>query len=297
LNPVPVEVGSDLNLLPSAVRRRLDRHSLAVIGVHMYGCPAHLAEIEDTCRTVGAYLLDDAAHTIGCEPAGKPLGLAGDVGVLSFNQLKTITTGVAEGAGAIILNNPALAARIDTAVGELNDPSFSLWGVMRFICEYQLEAQTGRLFYYARRWLRRTPVPRTEYMVGRRLSAQSCAIGLAQLDRLEEIRAERMRIAQAYFEYLRPQHDVLMPQFSPGRYLSRIVVRFRDKTRRDSVRTALARIGVVSRLPYRAWCDASDPAYLASRELEEQLLELPSPLGMAESEVRDIASVMRWAAC
>ncbi|MEU6719383.1 DegT/DnrJ/EryC1/StrS family aminotransferase [Nonomuraea sp. NPDC046802] len=55
-----------------------------VLTTHLYGQPDQVVELEEACRSRGLTLIDDAAHALGIEVAGRPLGTFGDVGVLSL---------------------------------------------------------------------------------------------------------------------------------------------------------------------------------------------------------------------
>lgn len=77
----------------------------AVVAVHLYGVPAHLAEIEMRCRQAGALLIEDAAQGVGGSLNGKPLGAHGDLSVLSFGRGKGRSAG---GGGALLVRGPGL---------------------------------------------------------------------------------------------------------------------------------------------------------------------------------------------
>ncbi|MGG7666868.1 DegT/DnrJ/EryC1/StrS family aminotransferase [Dyadobacter sp. BHUBP1] len=74
----------------------------AVIVVHLYGMPAMLDEILYLCRKYEIPLIEDAAEALGSEYQGRKAGTIGDIGVLSFNGNKIITT---SGGGAMLSDN------------------------------------------------------------------------------------------------------------------------------------------------------------------------------------------------
>ena len=77
--------------------------------VHLFGHPANIFALSKIAKKFKLKLIEDAAESIGSFYKGKHTGTIGDVGVISFNGNKTITTG---GGGAIITNNKTLAKKI-----------------------------------------------------------------------------------------------------------------------------------------------------------------------------------------
>jgi dTDP-4-amino-4,6-dideoxygalactose transaminase len=71
----------------------------AIIPVHLYGMPAKIDEIMAIAQKYGIPVIEDAAESLGSIFRGKATGTFGDMGILSFNGNKIITT---SGGGAII---------------------------------------------------------------------------------------------------------------------------------------------------------------------------------------------------
>lgn len=89
-------------LLASAIEERISstgRKPKAIIVAHLYGMPAKMNEIMDIARRYGIPVVEDAAEALGSRYGGQPCGTLGDLGVLSFNGNKMITT---SGGGALI---------------------------------------------------------------------------------------------------------------------------------------------------------------------------------------------------
>ncbi len=80
----------------------------AVVPMHTFGLPCRIIEIKEICREFHIPLVEDAAESLGSYSNGKHTGTFGDLGVLSFNGNKIITTG---GGGMIITDDPVLARR------------------------------------------------------------------------------------------------------------------------------------------------------------------------------------------
>lgn len=94
----------DPELLEQAIKERLKKGKKpkAIILVHLYGMPAKIREILDISRKYEIPLIEDAAESLGSKYEGRHLGTFGEMGILSFNGNKIITT---SGGGALISNN------------------------------------------------------------------------------------------------------------------------------------------------------------------------------------------------
>lgn len=91
-------------LLEKAIKERISKSKKpkAVIIVHLYGMPAKLDEILSIASKYDIPVIEDAAEALGSKYKGKPAGTFGDLGILSFNGNKIITT---SGGGALLSNN------------------------------------------------------------------------------------------------------------------------------------------------------------------------------------------------
>jgi dTDP-4-amino-4,6-dideoxygalactose transaminase len=92
-------------LLESAIKDRMakGKKPKAIIPVHLYGMPARMDEIMAIARKYEIFVIEDAAEALGSTFKGKACGTFGDIGILSFNGNKIITT---SGGGALISDNP-----------------------------------------------------------------------------------------------------------------------------------------------------------------------------------------------
>jgi perosamine synthetase len=78
----------------------------AIIPTHLYGHPVNIKKLIILAKKYNLKIIEDAAEGIGSLYKGKHVGTFGDMGILSFNGNKTITTG---GGGAILTNNSIIA--------------------------------------------------------------------------------------------------------------------------------------------------------------------------------------------
>ena len=95
----------DSTLLEQAIQDRIaktGKKPKAIIVVDLYGMPAKWGELEEIGKKYGIPIIEDAANALGSYYNGKPCGLFGKIGTLSFNGNKIITT---SGGGALLCND------------------------------------------------------------------------------------------------------------------------------------------------------------------------------------------------
>jgi perosamine synthetase len=123
--PVFVDVDRDtMGLSPSILRDFLENNTVvknqqcinnktgraikACIPMHTFGRPCRIDEIKDICDRYHIFLIEDAAESVGSLYKDKHTATFGQVGIMSFNGNKIITSG---GGGCIITNNKTLAKK------------------------------------------------------------------------------------------------------------------------------------------------------------------------------------------
>jgi dTDP-4-amino-4,6-dideoxygalactose transaminase len=106
--PVLAEVDESLTLDPEDVRRKITRHTRAIIPVYMLGLPCDMAAILRLARRHGLDVLEDAAQAAGGSYRGRRFGSLGKAGALSFNHYKIIACG--EG-GALVTSDRTVFER------------------------------------------------------------------------------------------------------------------------------------------------------------------------------------------
>jgi len=94
------------NLDPAAVRSMITPRTTGIIGVHLWGRAAPVAELQEIADEHGLKLLFDAAHAFGCSLGARMIGGFGEAEVFSFHATKFYNT--FEG-GAVTTNNDELA--------------------------------------------------------------------------------------------------------------------------------------------------------------------------------------------
>jgi dTDP-4-amino-4,6-dideoxygalactose transaminase len=154
-----------LNLDPDAAAAAITPRTTAVLPVHIFGYPADLPAFE----RLGLPIVEDACEALGAVHAdGVAVGARGHPAVFGFYANKQLTTG--EG-GVVTVGDAGMKARIDSERNQGRAPDMGWLDHDRLGFNY-------------------------------RLSDIACAIGLAQLERLDGMLADRARVAARYSEAL-----------------------------------------------------------------------------------------------
>jgi perosamine synthetase len=214
----PVFVDIDpvtLNISPDGVAAAVTDRTAALLPVHVFGYPADVAGME----SLGLPIVEDACEALGAVSAdGVPVGGRGHPTVFGFYPNKQMTTG--EG-GMVCVADPAVKERIDSERNQGRAPDMGWLDHDRLGFNY-------------------------------RLSDIACALGLAQLERLDELLAGRVRVAALYREALAPVEGLGLPCPESGavrRGWFVFVVQLPRGLERDAVVHALGERGIPSK-PY-----------------------------------------------
>ena len=206
-----------LGIDPALVDAAATARTRGILPVDVYGQPCQIDVLERIASDRGWVLIEDSCEALGSTLDGRPIGSFGDASAFAFYPNKQITTG--EG-GMVVTDD-----------GDLAD-------AMRSMRNQGRDADGT--------WLRHVRLG-----FNYRIDELSAALGVAQLERLDELRAGRMRVAQLYAAAL-GRHDWLrLPTERPGASVDWFVyvVRLDPTIDRDRVLDALAAAGIPSR-PY-----------------------------------------------
>jgi dTDP-4-amino-4,6-dideoxygalactose transaminase len=111
LGAQPVFIDSEketLNLCPIELERAIKdriakgKHPKAIVAVHLYGMPYMVEEVNRVALKYNIPVIEDSAEALGSSYKGQKCGTFGDMGILSFNGNKIITT---SGGGALVTKN------------------------------------------------------------------------------------------------------------------------------------------------------------------------------------------------
>lgn len=252
------------------VHRATSRRVRAILPVHLLGHPADMTPILELARDHGLVVIEDAAESLGTTYGGQRVGRLGDVGCLSFNGNKVVTAG---GGGMLITDNPDWAARAK---------------------HLTTQAKADALEYI-----------HDEVGFNYRLSNLQAAVGLAQMERLDEFLTAKRAIATRYRDRLGELglqtmkeapwawstfwlYTVLIRECRPG------------KTSRDLLQH-LHRSHILARPLWqplhRCPAHAGSPAYrveVADR-LYREAVSLPSSVGLTQEEQeRVVGAIAAW---
>ena len=204
-----------LNLDPQAAAAAVTDRTAALLPVHIFGYPADVPALE----RLGPPIVEDACEALGAMHAdGIAVGARGHPAVFGFYANKQLTTG--EG-GMVTTSDAAIKARIDSERNQGRAPDMGWLDHDRLGFNY-------------------------------RLSDVACAIGLAQLDRLDDLLDARARVAALYREALAGIEGLGLPCPDRGgdaRGWFVFVVQVPHGHDRDDVIHALRTLGVASK-PY-----------------------------------------------
>lgn len=101
--PVFVDIDPrSFNLDPDQVEAAITPRTKAILPVHLFGQPVHLAPLKELCEKHGLKLIEDAAQSFGADYAGRKSGAYGDIGCTSFYPSKNLS---AFGDGGLMLTD------------------------------------------------------------------------------------------------------------------------------------------------------------------------------------------------
>jgi perosamine synthetase len=246
----------------------------AVIPVDLYGGMPDMEAIRAVARQYGIAVIEDAAEAIGSEFRGRRAGSLGDIGVFSFHGSKTLTTG--EG-GMLVTDDDAIHARVLALRDHGRPPG-------------------DRAFWNA------------EVAYKYKMSALQAALGLAQLERVEELVAGKRAIFEHYRRRLSPIAGFTLnaepPETKNSYWMTTLLVDPSLGLSKEDAILRLSAAGIdarpffypLSSLP--AYRNTLQAAAAAQRNRESYRISpcginLPSALTLTEDQVDYVCSVLR----
>jgi len=187
--------------------------------VHIFGRPCEINRIMELADYYKLSFIEDAAEATGAEyltgsekntKKWKKVGTFGDCGVFAFYPNKQMTTG----EGGMIVTDDENIYKLCRSMRNQGRSEDGAW------------LQHERLGY------------------NYRISDINCALGIAQLERIDEILAKREKVARLYNERLRVFEELIIPEFEEGKKISWFVyvVRLIDKYSRRNRDLILAKL-------------------------------------------------------
>ena len=261
-----------LNLDPDAAAAAVGERTTGLLPVHLYGYPADMPALERLAAGRDLWIVEDACEALGAVHAdGMAVGARGHLSTFGFYPNKQLTTG--EG-GAVVCPGIAAKERIDSERNQGRAPDMGWLDHDRLGFNY-------------------------------RLDDLSCALGLAQLERLDDLLAARSRVASWYSEGLAGVEGLELPcpdQGGDRRSWFVYVVQLPPAVDRDEAVEALRERGVDSKpyLPaihllsfYRERFGHREGEFPVCEDVSRRSLALPFYPELGESGVERVVEALR----
>ncbi len=271
----PVLVDCDqrtFNMCAEDIEKKITPKTKAVMVVHLYGLPVDMDPILELVKKHGLYLIEDAAEMHGQTYKGRPCGSFGNISIFSFYPNKHITTG--EG-GMLVCDDEELTERCRS---------------IRNLC-----------FQKAKRYVHE------ELSGNYRFTNLQAAVGLAQLERLDEFVERKRKMGRYYTEMLADVKCITLPipetEYAKNIYWVYGIV-LNDDVDMDNVtmQKKLAEEGIGTRTFF--WCMHEQPVYInmglfkdetypVAERLARRGLYIPSGLALNEEQMETVVKAVK----
>jgi len=253
---------------PDDIRKKFTPKTKAIIPVHLYGHPADMDPILEIAKEYGLYVIEDCAEAHGAEYKGKKVGSIGHCGIFSFYGNKIITTG----EGGMITTNDE-----------------KLYEKAKYLRDHAMNKEK-------RYW-------HTEIGYNYRMTNIQAALGLAQLERIEEIIQKKRQIFEWYKEGLSDLEGIsLNPEKEYAKNVFWMVCFVNEKfdeEKRDKFMKKLREKGIDTR-PFFFPCSMM-PMYKhdqfinpISYEIYKKGVNLPSSYNLRREEISFICKEIKF---
>ena len=237
----------------------------ALIVTHLYGQCADIEKIADICNFHGVYLIEDAAESLGATYNGRHTGTFGDFGIYSFNGNKILTT---SGGGMLVSSNKNWIEKA------------------KF---YSTQAKEPFIHY-----------EHLEYGYNYRMSNVLAAIGVGQMEVIEDRVAKKREIFDWYKEFLEDIEEItFMPELENSRGNRWLTAMIFEKSNYNKIIKALEEINVESRPLWKPmhmqplFKEAKSYLDGTSEALFKKGLCLASSTTMTKNDVEKIVNVIK----
>ena len=262
--PVCVDIDEAFNLDLEAVKKAINKNTFAIMPVHLYGHFTNVEAVRKVCDDNQLKLIEDASQGVGVNNNdGVFAGTVGDIGVLSFYGNKFVTS--AQG-GMIISKDPELLSRLRQFKNHGRENKGTFW-----------HEEIGFNFC---------------------TSDLNSSLGVAQLERFDEIKARKKAIFDIYENNLSASHIKLdrLPQVDPCYWFVSV---FAEDPK--DLKDYLKNLGIQSR---RAFPPLSmQPCYKGSKQIKfnsdpkacglyGRYLSLPSSANLSHEQILNICKAL-----
>jgi perosamine synthetase len=269
--PVFADVHIDTwNIDPEAIEKAVTKKTKAIIPVHLYGNPCDMNGINRIAEKYGLFVIEDAAESLGAKYRGEFTGTLGDLGCISFNGNKTITTG---GGGMVAGNDTGRLDHIKFLVNQARD--------------------------------RRHEMYHSEIGFNYRMTNLQAALGLAQIERLEEFLTKKKEFNRLYKEELGELKNIFFQkeyELSESSYWFTCILTEDPRIRKDLQERLIAK-GIPTRRIFKPLNEF--PPYRSTRFIDngnthsiyDRGICLPSSTLNEVSDIRNVCSELRELCC
>lgn len=275
LGAVPVLVDSDIhtwNMNVNEIEAKITSRTRAIMIVHVYGLPVEVDQVLALAKKYNLKVIEDAAEMHGQTYKGKPCGSFGDISTFSFYPNKHITTG--EG-GMVVTDDEDLAERCR---------------MLRNLC-----------FRKDVRYVH------DEISDNYRFTNLQAAVGLAQLERLDEFVVRKRAMGKYYTERLRDIEGLILPaektDYADNIYwVYGILLDKQIKADNKTIQKLLAEEEIGSRTFF--WCMHEQPVYQKqgmfqnenypnAEYLARKGFYIPSGLALTEEQMEQVIAALK----
>ena len=272
--PVFVDIDPEtLCIDPEQVVQAITPRTKAILAVDVFGHPADWPALERIAAEHDLQLIEDSAEALGSKLHGRPCGSFGDAALFGFYPNKQITTG--EG-GVLVTGNPALAALARSMANQGRSEDGGWLSHVRLGYNY-------------------------------RMSEITAAIGIAQLERLDDFVARRAAVAAWYERGLEDTPGIVLPSVDAGVEMSWFVYVVRlaaqaTRETRNRVLDALRSEGIGCRdyfqpihvQPFIRERFGTGPGQFPVTEAAgDRSIALPFFTGLSQEEISEVCRVLR----
>ena len=250
---------------PDKIEEKITPKTKAIIPVHLYGHPCDMNAVMDIAEDHNLYVVEDAAEAHGAEYKGKKVGGLGDISIFSFYGNKIVTTG--EG-GMCLTNNEELYEKMRILRDHGMNPNKRYWhDVIGF---------------------------------NYRMTNLQAAVGVAQLEKLDEFIKRKREIARTYNSLLNEVKGIILPPEMPWAknvyWMYSILIEDDFKLTRDQLMDKLEENEIETRPffypihimpPYK-----SDIEFPVAKRISRRGINLPSAVTLKEEDIKKIVEII-----
>ncbi len=288
LQPIVCDVDPvTFNMDPAACAAAVTERTVAMVPVHLFGQPADMTSLMGIAQRHGLGVVEDGCEAVGVRHAGQMVGSFGDFGCFSTYMAHLVTTGV---GGLALTDDEENITRFRSLMNHGRSPRYLRIDDDQCLSDEQLLEVVWSRYKFL--WLGQSY----------RATEMEAALGIGQLERLQEALERRRQVAAALTEAL-DHPDLQLPSVAPGNehgFMMYPIVCLRPGLR-DTLVVALERAGVETRflLPilgqpcYEGILDHAPGQFPVAENAVANGLYIGSHPGMTDEDVAYIAGIVR----